>query len=85
MQVTQAAAELLKSVRQDVGANQDAGVRLGLTALATKPVLKSARVDAIRQGIQTMTSEEALYWYAYSTGPNANRALRALRTLLADE
>ena len=62
--------------------SEDAGVRLALTALAVAPLSKASRVEAIRIGIDAMTSEEALYWYAYCTGPNTNRALRALRTLL---
>ena len=62
--------------------SEDAGVRLALTALATAPLSKASRVEAIRIGIDAMTSEEALYWYAYCTGPDASRALRALRTLL---
>lgn len=68
-----------------VGLSEDAGVRLALFVLAAKPVTKPQRVDQIRTGIDIMTSEEALYWYAQCTGPHANRALRALRTLLADE
>ena len=61
---------------------EDAGVRLTLTALAVAPLSKASRVEAIRIGIDAMTSEEALYWYAYCTGPDANRALKALRMLL---
>ena len=64
---------------------EDAGVRLALTYLATAPIAKPDRSLTIRQGIDAMTSEEALYWYAYCTGPIAPRALRALRTLLAEE
>ena len=62
---------------------EDAGVRLALTYLATAPIAKPDRADAIRHGIDAMTSEEALYWYALCTGSDAPRALRALRTLLA--
>ena len=76
---------LSASRRKPIPLTEDAGVRLGLTALAVKPLAKPARVDAVRLGVETMTSEEALYWYANSTGPNTNRALKALRTLLADE
>lgn len=64
---------------------EDAGVRLALTFLATAPIAKPDRADTIRHGIDAMTSEEALYWYAYCTGPGASRALRAVRTLLAEE
>jgi len=61
---------------------EDAGVKLTLTALAAAPLSKASRVESIRIGIDSMTSEEALYWYAYCTGPDSRRALRALRTLL---
>lgn len=64
--------------------SEDAGVRLALTAMAVKPLSKPTRVEEIRQGIDAMTSEEALYWYANCTGTRATRALRALRTLLAE-
>lgn len=65
--------------------SEEAGVRLTLLVLATAPVRKSKRIDAIRTGIDAMTSEEAFYWYAHVTGPNSTRALKALRTLLAEE
>lgn len=64
---------------------EDAGVRLALIALAAAPVRKASRVEAIRHGVDAMTGEEALYWYALVTGPNASRALQALRLLLAEE
>jgi len=71
--------------RAPIGLSEDAGVRLALTILAAKPITKPRRVEEIRTGIDTMTSEEALYWYAQCTGQNSNRALRALRILLAEE
>lgn len=71
--------------RRPIQLNEDAGVRLALAALATGPLLKPVRVEAIRLGVEGMTSEEALYWYAHCTGPRSRRALRALRTLLAEE
>lgn len=65
--------------------SEDAGVRLALIVLATAPLRKPARVEAIRLGIDALTAEEALYWYAHCTGPKANRALGALRILLAGD
>lgn len=65
--------------------SEDAGVRLVLTTLATEPLSKPSRIETIRIGIDAMTSEEALYWYAYSTGPAASRGLKALRILLAEQ
>ena len=64
---------------------ESAGVRLALVMLATAPLSKWARVEAVAAGIQGMTTEEAYYWYAKCVGPNGRRARRALRLLLADE
>jgi hypothetical protein len=64
---------------------EEAGVRLALAILAARPLRKLSRVDAVRHGIEAMTTEEAFYWYAHCTGGHANRGLRGLRTLLADE
>jgi hypothetical protein len=61
---------------------EDAGVRLALTSLATKPLSKPSRIEDVKEGIEAMTSEEALYWYAQCTGPFSQRSLRALRALL---
>jgi hypothetical protein len=59
---------------------------LGLLFLAVRPMAKVERMDVIAQGIRSMTSEEAYYWYAKCTGsPAAERAQQALRVLLADE
>lgn len=68
-----------------IGLTEDAGVRLSLVALASAPLRKVSRVEAIKRGVESMTNEEALYWFALVTGPNANRALQALRLLLAEE
>lgn len=65
--------------------SEDSGVRLILQALGTAPIAKPVRAEAIRVGVDAMTPEEALYWYAKVTGPTARRALRALRLLLADD
>jgi hypothetical protein len=64
---------------------EDAGVRLSLTVLATAPLSKPARVEEVRHGVDAMTSEEALYWFANCTGSSGRRALRALRVLLSEE
>ncbi|HJQ96444.1 MAG TPA: hypothetical protein VJ935_12155, partial [Acidimicrobiia bacterium] len=70
--------------RAPIRLTEDAGVRLVLTSLTVKPVSKLSRVEEIREGIDAMTSEEALYWYAKCTGTFAERSLRALRVLLAE-
>lgn len=68
-----------------IALSEDAGVRLSLQALGTAPISKPVRAEAIRVGVDAMTSEEALYWYAKVTGLHASRSLRALRLLLADD
>jgi hypothetical protein len=65
--------------------DESAGVRLALVFLATGPVSKHARVDAMAGAIADMSTEEAYYWYAKCMGPQAARARRALRLLLAEE
>ncbi len=64
---------------------ESAGVRLALVMLATAPLSKWTRVEAVAAGIQGMTTEEAYYWYAKCVGTDGRRARRALRLLLAEE
>lgn len=64
---------------------QEPGVRLALVALAALPVVRTERRRTIVERIEFMSSEEALYWYSKTTGPEGKRALRALRLLLADD
>jgi hypothetical protein len=65
--------------------DESAGVRLALVFLATGPVSKAARVDAMAGAIADMSTEEAYYWYAKCMGSQAARTRRALRLLLAEE
>jgi len=65
--------------------SEEAGVRLTLAILATAPVKKSERVDAIRNGLDAMTPEEVFYWYAHVRSNRSAQALKALRILLAGE
>lgn len=65
--------------------DEAAGVRLALTLFATQPITKHDRIRALVAGINSMSVEETFYWYAKSVGPEASRARRALRILLADE
>lgn len=60
------------------------GVRLALVLFATQPIAKHERVRALVAGINSMSTEETYYWYSKCTGIDANRARKALRTLLAD-
>jgi len=62
------------------------GVRLALILLAVKPLTRHDRIEAIGQGVQAMGDEEAYYWFSKcSAGPDASRAQKALRILLAGE
>ncbi len=80
------ATDLLPGRRAPFALKEETGVRLGLLFLAVRPIAKMARVEAISAGLRAMTSEELYYWFSKCTaGPTADRALRALRMLLADE
>jgi hypothetical protein len=84
------ASRLARSVlgpqrRKPVVLDESAGVRLALVLLATRPVSKRGRVDAMAAAIADMSTEEAYYWYAKCMGSGARRARKALRTLLAEE
>ncbi len=62
------------------------GLRLALILLAVKPLTRHDRIEAIGQGVRAMGDEEAYYWFSKcSAGPDALRAQKALRILLADE
>jgi hypothetical protein len=52
--------------------------------ITTAPIAKARRVDAMISGIAAMTAEEAYYWYAKATGPDAARIRRSLRLFLAE-
>jgi hypothetical protein len=84
------ASRLARSVlgpqrQKPVVLDESAGVRLALALLATGPVSKHGRVDAMAAAVADMSTEEAYYWYAKCMGPQAARARRALRLLLAEE
>ena len=63
---------------------QTPGVRLALATLAASPMRDSQRRAAVLAGIESLGDEECLYWYAKARGTSGNRAVRALRLLLAD-
>lgn len=66
--------------------DEPTGLRLALILLAVKPLTRQDRIEAIGQGIQAMSAEEAYYWFSKcSAGPDAVRAQKALRVLLAEE
>jgi hypothetical protein len=64
--------------------DEASGVRLTLTLLTTQPVTKHQRLRALVAGVNAMSIEETYYWYSKCLGPDAARARKALRTLLAD-
>ena len=64
---------------------QTPGVRLALTTLATSPMRCPQRRTAVLAGVESLGDEECLYWYAKVRGTVGNRAVRALRLLLADD
>jgi len=64
---------------------ESAGVRLALALLTTMPVSKHERVRSLVAGVNAMSTEETYYWYAKCLGPDAPRARKALRTLLAED
>ena len=62
------------------------GLRLALILMAVKPLARHERIEAIGQGVQRMSAEEAYYWFSKcSAGADALRAQKALRILLAKE
>ena len=63
---------------------QTAGVRLALATLAASPMRCRQRRGAVLAGVESLGDEECLYWYAKVRGSAGNRAVRALRLLLAD-
>jgi hypothetical protein len=65
--------------------SEEAGVRLALTLMATAPVAKPRRIEAILGGIENMATEEAYYWYSKCMGPESRRVRKALRIFLAEE
>lgn len=80
------ATDLTAGRREPFALQEESGVRLGLLFLAAKPISKVSRIEAISEGIRDMTSEELYYWYSKCTSrAKAERAQKALRTLLADE
>lgn len=71
--------------KQPIRLEEAEGVRLALILLAVAPITKHERIRALVAGINSMSLEETYYWYSKCVGVDANRARRALRTLLADD
>jgi hypothetical protein len=64
---------------------EQAGVRLGLVLMATKPLSKMRRIEEISGAVRTMSDDEAYYWYSKSRdADHGHRAQRAFRDLWSD-
>jgi hypothetical protein len=82
------ATDLARSVGNETPfyLNEPSGLRLALILMAVKPLARHDRIEAIGQGIQAMSAEEAYYWFSKCTaGADAVRAQKALRILLAGD
>jgi len=80
------ATDLARTHRRPFYLDEITGIRLGLVFMAVKPLSRYDRVEAIAHGIDDMSDEEAYYWFSKcSAGPQASRAQKALRILLADD
>ena len=78
-------SDLSAQRRQPFRLQEHHGVRLALAMVATGPLHKRARVEAVLSGMARMSDEETYYWYAKCLGPEASRGRRSLRLLLAEE
>jgi hypothetical protein len=71
--------------REPITLDEERAVRLALLFGAIGPLERADRIEAVCVGIARMTREEALYWHGKARHADRNRALKALRVLLADE
>lgn len=79
-------ADLRRSRKAPFPLSEERGVRLALLFLATKPLRKLQRIEAVSRAVREMEAEEAYYWYAKCTkSDRPRRASRALRILLSEE
>ncbi len=80
------ASDLARSRKLPFQLTEEQGVRLGLLLLAVKPLRKTARMTELSEHVQSMTSEEAYYWFSKVTDARqGRRSQKALRILLARE
>jgi hypothetical protein len=80
-----APSELSSRRRAPFALSDVVGVRFALTMLATGPLRKPSRVEAIAAAVDRLSDEEAYYWYAKCVGESAGRSRRAFRLMLAEE
>jgi hypothetical protein len=78
-------SDLSAQRRQPFRLKEHHGVRLALAMVATGPLHKRDRVEAVLSGVARMSDEETYYWYAKCMSPDWSRGRRALRLLLAEE
>lgn len=78
-------SDLRRNRRKPLRLPEEAGVRLGLVLLATKPLRKIRRIEEVSAAVRAMSPDEAYYWFAKCTDPDHGlRAQRAFRDLWSD-
>lgn len=78
-------SDLRKTRKKTLRLPEEAGVRLALVLLATRPLRKIRRIEEVSTAVRSMSPEEAYYWFAKCTDPNYGfRAQRAFRDLWSD-
>jgi len=66
-----------------VNISEESGVRLALAFLGIRHLHKLERAEKLCQEVQSMSREEAYYWYSKVRSPKGHSpGIRALRTLL---
>lgn len=81
-------SRLTRPTREDdppIDLDEANGVRAALALFAVRPLRRIDRMESVIRGIQAMSAEEALYWFARVMRGPRSRTLRALRILLASE
>lgn len=80
------ASDLAKTRKAPFHLAEEPGLRLGLLMLAVKPLRKTSRMADISEQVQSMTDEEAYYWFSKITDPDhGRRYTKAMRIMLARE
>lgn len=82
-------SDLRPGRRTTLKLKEDSGIRLGLLMKAIKPLRKLDRVQAVIEGVEGMSREEASYWFSKAINSphdaERRRAMKAMRILLAKE
>ena len=82
-------SDLRPGRRTNLKLKEDCGVLLGLLMKAVKPLRKLTRIQAVIEGVEGMSREEAAYWFSKAINSpddaERRRAMKAMRILLARE